>query len=215
MPAVRDPRENASPPVPYRAELIRKALHVATALVVPALMVSLSPPVVRIGLAAGAALGIAADTLRAYVPAVNRVIRQVFGSIMRAEELPPVGTRWSLNGATSVLVGAALLAVLFSLPLAASVLAAVLIADAAAALIGRQWGRHAWPGTSHTVEGSLAFVVVGCIVWALASGTPVYVGAPGIVAAAVVESVPLPINDNISVPLAAAAVLTVWGIGPL
>lgn len=217
MPAVRDSRSSGAPsqppPVPYRSELIRKALHVVTALIVPAFMLHLPAPVSRSLLLLGAAIGLTADGVRAFVPSVNRFIRRIFGPIMRAEELPAVGSGLSINGATSVLVGAALLSVLFPMPLAAAVLAAVLVADAAAALVGRRWGRHPWPGTAHTVEGSIAFLVVGAIVWALVSGSPVYIGLPGLAVAAIVEALPLPINDNISVPLVACGVLFALGLG--
>lgn len=206
-----DPAPNAS--VPYRAELVRKALHVATALLVPFFMLHVEEHVITPLLALGAIVGVGADGMRAWHPGVHRFIRHVFGSIMRPEELPAVGDGWSMNGATSVLVGAALLALLFPMSLAAAVLASTLVADAAAALIGRQWGRHLWPGTQHTLEGSLAFLGAGTVVWALASSAPAYAGLPGLLAAACIEALPLPINDNISVPLAAAAVLSALGIG--
>jgi dolichol kinase len=216
MPAVRDsrtPEASSPPPVPYRSELIRKALHVATALTVPLLMLHLPTGAARLLLAAGAALGVGADVLRAFAPGFNTFIRRIFGPIMRADELPPAGGGLSFNGATCVLVGALLLGLLVPMPLAAAVLAAVLVADAAAALVGRRWGAHHWPGTTHTVEGSVAFIVAGTLVWKLAAGAPVHLGTIGLTAAAVVEALPLPINDNISVPLAAAGVLTLLGVG--
>jgi dolichol kinase len=88
-----------------------------------------------------------------------------------------------------------------------------MIADAAAALVGRRFGRHRWPGSTHTVEGSLAFTATGLAVVAtvpsLAFSLPAFgVAALGVVVAAAAEAAPLPLNDNIRVPLTAALVVT-------
>jgi len=193
----------------YRAELRRKALHLL-ALIVPLGMYILERETALILLlpVTGAAVG--ADVLRAYSASFSQHIRRVFGPLMRAKELPPVGSRVVINGATSVLVAASLLALFIPLEIGAPILAMTMIADAAAALIGRAFGRHRWPGRPHTVEGSLAFVVSGsAVVFAL--GMPWIGGAAAVVSAAVVEAAPLPLNDNIAVPLTAA--LVAWGIG--
>lgn len=129
---------------------------------------------------------------------------------MRAKELPPVGSRIVINGATSVLIAATLLTLFIPLEIGAPILAMTMIADAAAALIGRAVGRHRWPGRRHTVEGSLAFMVTGSVV-VFPLGMPWIGGAAAVVSAAVAEAAPLPVNDNIAVPLIAA--LVAWGIG--
>jgi len=56
------------------------------------------------------------------------------------------------------------------------------------------------------VEGSLAFVVTGLAVWACFPTVTLAVGAWSVGAAAVAEALPLPLNDNIRVPLVAAFV---------
>jgi dolichol kinase len=60
------------------------------------------------------------------------------------------------------------------------------------------------------VEGSLAFIAAGLLVLAF---FPLSWTArlTAILSAAVAEAAPLPVNDNIAVPLIAAAV--VWGVG--
>jgi len=189
----------------YRAELGRKALHLL-ALVVPAQMAWLGKPVALYLLGTGAALGVATDVARAYSPTVSRAVRRLFGPLMRDTELPPVGQGVVINGATSVLVGAALLTWIFPIRLAVPVFVMVMVADAAAALVGRKVGRRRWPGQSHTVEGSLAFVVTGLAVWACFPTVTLAVGAWSVGAAAVAEALPLPLNDNIRVPLVAAFV---------
>ncbi len=192
----------------YAAEIKRKALHLA-ALVVPVLMSLLGKPDALYLLIPGALLGIAGDVLRAYSPWFRRSIRRIFGPLMRAEEWQSLGDRVVLNGATGVLVGAALLTWIFPIRIAAPVFVMFMIADAAAALVGRRLGRHPWPGRPHTVEGSLAFFATGLGVWACFPSVSFLVGVLVVLAAAVTEVLPLPLNDNIRVPLVAALVTAV------
>ena len=190
----------------YAAELGRKTLHLL-ALVIPLGMWGLGMPLALYAVGAGALIAVGADLLRAYAPAFNAWIRRIFGPLMRSEELPDVGEGVTFNGATCVLVGAALLALIFPLRVAVPVLTMTMLADAAAALVGRRLGRHSWGRLSATVEGSTAFVGTGLAVMmgfpSLAFGP----AAASVLVAAVVEAVPAPINDNIRVPVVAAAVV--------
>jgi dolichol kinase len=190
----------------YSSEVGRKALHLL-ALVIPFGMWALGAPQALYVVGTGAVVAVAADLTRAYSRPFNDWIRRVFGPLMRDEELPAVGERVTFNGATSVLVGAALLALIFPLRVAIPVLTMSMLADAAAALVGRRLGRHPWGSLSATVEGSLAFVAtgLGVILWfpSVALGPAV----AAVLVAAVVEALPAPVNDNIRVPLTAAAIV--------
>jgi dolichol kinase len=190
----------------YTAELGRKALHLL-ALVIPLGMWSLGNPMAVYILGGGALLAVAADVTRAYSSNFSAWIRTIFGPLMRAEELPDVGTHVTFNGATCVLVGAALLALLFPLRIAVPVLTMTMLADAAAALVGRRIGRHNWGSLSATVEGSTAFVLTGFAVMAAFPSLAFAPAAASVVVAAAIEALPLPVNDNIRVPLAAALVV--------
>jgi dolichol kinase len=196
----------ASSQFSYAAEVGRKALHVL-ALVIPLGMWVLGMPMALYVLGTGAVVAVAADVARAYWPWFHEWIRTLFGPLMRAEELPAVGTRVTFNGATCVLVGAALLTLLFPLRVAVPVLTMTMLADAAAALVGRRIGRHSWGSLSATVEGSTAFVVTGLAVMAAFSSLALVPAVLAVLVAALVEALPLPINDNIRVPLVAALVV--------
>lgn len=164
-------------------------------------------PTAQSVLSSGALLAVGADLLRAYSVRFNDWIRWIFGPLMRADELPAPGDGITFNGATCVLVGAALLALLFPLRIAVPVLTMSMLADAAAALVGRRWGRHPWGALSATVEGTAAFLVTGgAVMTAFGTLAPLPATA-GVVGAAIVEALPLPINDNIRVPLVAAALV--------
>lgn len=190
----------------YTGELGRKALHLL-ALSIPLGMWVVGMPMALYLLAPMALLAAAADLIRAYSESFNTLIRWIFGPLMRPEELPDAGTGIRFNGATCVLVGAALLALLFPLRVAVPVLAMVMLADAAAALVGRRVGAHSWGSLSATVEGTAAFVGTGLLVMACFPTLAYGPAALGVVVGAIVETLPLPVNDNIRVPLAVAFVV--------
>jgi len=191
---------------PYTAEIGRKALHLI-ALIIPLGMWGLGTPLALYVLGILATLALAADVVRAYSSAFNAFIRWIFGPLMRAEELPEVGSRPIFNGATCVLVGAALLTLIFPLRVAVPVLTMTMLADAAAALVGRRIGRYSWGGLSATVEGSMAFVLTGLAVMASFPALAFGPAAASVLVAAAVEAMPVPVNDNIRVPVVAAFVV--------
>ena len=212
-PPAPDPSGDAvQTPLPFRAELGRKALHLL-ALVVPAALLTLGRPwALRLGVPL-ALVALGADALRARSVGFAAFIDRYFGWMMRAEERPPVPGPVAVNGATWVLVTAALLALLFPLGLGMTAFAAFMLADAAAALVGRRFGRHPWPRTTRTVEGSAAFFGVALVVLlalpAVAPLPPVPLLAAALAAGAMAlaEAAPLPVNDNLRAPLVGAAVL--------
>ncbi len=198
------PPDEVSEEIPFAEELRRKALHLI-ALVVPAGIALLGKPIL-FGLLPLTLLALTADLLRVRAAWFRRFIERFFGAMMRRSERPPLGGPVAVNGATWVLVSATLLTLVFPAAVAASALALFMVGDAAAALVGRQWGRHRWPGGTRTVEGTLAFLGAGLLTTTLLP-VPFVVGTAGTAAAAVAEALPGPLNDNLRVPLVAAAVI--------
>ena len=202
---------DAPPVLSYTAEMKRKALHLA-ALLIPVGIVlidrSIAVPVL-VGVAVFAA---AADVARLRWRPAQRLVNAVFAPIMRPRELPPLGGPIVLNGATWMCISGALCAAIFPAGIAAASLAILMVGDGAAALVGQRWGRLRWPGSPKSLEGSLAFVVTGWLT-ALPFGyiaEPVL--GPGVlllaaVVAAIAEALPIPINDNVLVPVVAGILL--------
>ncbi len=190
-------------PLSYTGELGRKALHLL-ALSIPFGAWAVGMPTALYLLTPAALVALAADVARAHSEPVNAAIRWGFGALMRAEELPAPKTGVQFNGATCVLVGAAVMVALFPLRIAVPVLVMAMLADAAAALVGRRWGRHTWGTLSATVEGTAAFVASGLCVMAFFSSVALGPAATGVLVGAGLEALPLPINDNIRVPVGAA-----------
>ncbi len=195
---------------PFSAEVRRKLLHIA-ALILPAGVAVLGRTTALAVLVPGALLAVGADVLRSRSAAFSRLIRRIFGAMMRPDELPPVGGRVIFNGATWMVLSVTLMTALFPARIAVPALVMFMLADAMAALVGRTWGRTPWGFQGRTVEGSLAFVATGLAVMAcfpLTWG----VGAAGVLVGAAAEILPRPLNDNLRVPLAtgAALVLLEW-----
>lgn len=205
------------PVISYAAEVRRKGLHLL-ALVIPVGILLLGREVALWVLVPVAVLALLGDWSRQRVAWAREILHRLFAPLMRPEEIPPFGERIVFNGATMMCVAAALCVALFSAGVAAIAVAMQQTGDAAAALVGRKLGRVRWPGSPKSVEGSVAFAVVAALTgWAFASAfgadvTLVQIAA-GAVVAALVEVLPIPVNDNLRVPLAAA--LAMAGVGAL
>ena len=196
-----------SPPVlPYRVELKRKAIHLG-ALVLPLAILALPTPLARGVLTALAVVAVSMDVARQRVPAVRDVlVDKVFGWMMRPEELPPFGGPLVFNGAVWMCLSAALCAWLFPPTVGAAALAMLMVGDGAAALVGRKLGRTKWPGTPKSVEGSVAYGVAAFLTglavttWPDAALTAWACGVGAVVGGAL-EAMPIPLNDNVRVPV--------------
>ena len=90
--------------------------------------------------------------------------------------------------------------------------------DGFASIVGRRFPIRALPwNREKSFGGSITFLIVGSIAAVAIANVFEYwswavIGA--VVAAAIVESLPLHVNDNITVPFAAAVTLAVFGVGP-
>lgn len=201
-----DPRAPKAPmQIPYRAELKRKALHVL-ALIVP-YFIAVNGKSALVILVPLAVIAVLADYFRTRSEAFARLILRIFGFMMRVEEAASLGGSVKINGATWVLVTATLLTVIFPVYIAVTAFVMAMLADAMAAIIGRRYGSHRWPGAQHTVEGSVAFVATGLLVAAAVPFLTFWVGIVAVLVAAVVEALPGPLDDNIRVPVAAAVTI--------
>jgi dolichol kinase len=196
-------REN----IDYRAELVRKAIHLC----------SLSIPVIYFFISREAALAIlipiaagflAIDLARYYHPSTAKHFYRFFGWMLRSHEVG--GTRKRLNGATYVLFSATLCVLIFPKLITVTAFAILIMSDSSAALIGRRWGKH--PLLTKSWEGSLAFFVSALLVVAVA---PNYhlgwgefaIGTAGALVGTVVELTSVYIDDNFSIPLSVGAVM--------
>jgi dolichol kinase len=186
----------------------RKAYHAAGGLVLLAVYHLLAPRQAFAVYASLLATLLLFDLARLRLPAFNSWALERMGTLLRPGE---AGT---LTGSPAYVVGAALTLFLFDLPVATAAVLFLAFGDVAATLVGESWGRTKFRGKS--AEGTAAFVVAGLLAGAaphlFGLGVALPVLAAGVVTAAVVEvTEPLGLNDNLSIPLSSAAVMTLLG----
>ena len=185
----------------YATEVIRKAIHLCS-LAIPLVYYWISKTqALSILIPLALVLGVL-DVVRLYHPATGRIYSKYLGFLLRPHERTEQGRR--LNGATYVLLSAILCVTLFPKVIVITAFAVLIISDTSAALIGRRFGRH--PFFRKSLEGTGAFVMSGLVVVALApkaAWVPAEyaIGAAAVVLGAIVEASPVPLDDNLSIPL--------------
>ncbi len=148
---------------------------------------------------------LAADIARRCLPTLNRAFSAWLEWALRENE------RERLTGASYSLIGAWLTILLFEKRIACAALLILAVGDTVASLAGRALGgpRLVRP---KTLTGSFAMLVGGFLV-----GLPFvapWTALGGALAATVVELAPLPVNDNLTIPLAAGLALTLLSLVP-
>lgn len=193
----------------YSVEVMRKAIHLS----------SLSIPIAYFFIDREVALAILlpltlaftlSDLLRLYHKPTGRLYERYLGFLLRRHERNDQGRR--LNGATYVLLSASVCVLLFPKVIVVTAFAILIVSDSAAALIGRRIGRHRFLGK--TLEGATAFFVSAVIVVFIAPKIVYFpaeylIGFGGALFGAIVEASPLPVDDNLSIPIAIGALM--WG----
>jgi dolichol kinase len=190
----------APPPARPRLkrELARKSFHLASASL--PLLVWFAPRLVSLAVllpAAAVAVGVDFARLRFRVPRYwfLRYTRRM----LRHHE------RRGLAGATWMAIAYALAVLLLPQPIAVMAMLFNGLGDAAAALVGKRWGRHrtawgkSWEGFA---AGLTVNLVTGLSISALAPHVlPAPAAAAGALAASVLEFMDLPVDDNLRVTL--------------
>ena len=137
------------------------------------------------------------DVLRLALPQVNRAFFRTFSLLASPREAGRV------SSSTWYMVGVFLAVVLFPVEAAMAGILVLALADPAASVVGRLWGRRKLG--NGTVLGSASFALVAFLVLLFFAPWPVAISTA--VISTVVESMPLPIDDNLLVTLSTAGAL--------
>ena len=198
--------------------LERRVFHAVAASLLPVGALLLPLHLVQSLALVAALIIVAAEAARRLSPRMNRLFVGAFGRMMR-----PAEEQGRITGAT-YLVCASLAALLLYPP---SVAALALLfhawGDPAAAMVGSRFGRLRLPALgerlqqSKSLEGSLAFLavalVVSAVLWATGAFDVFWLAVLGALAAAVVELLRLPVDDNLTVPLVSGGLMAVLWVG--
>lgn len=143
------------------------------------------------------------DLIRLNVPAVNTFMLNRFSSFFRQNEAH------KLTGTPPYILGIGLSLYAFSEPIATAAICFLAFGDVAATAIGERYGRTKIGNKS--LEGTAAFVIAalaaGGVLLLIGSGTDPWVMVLGALAAAGIELLTLPINDNLVIPIVSGGVM--------
>ncbi|MGH2568304.1 MAG: diacylglycerol/polyprenol kinase family protein [Bacteroidota bacterium] len=196
--------------IDYRSELIRKSIHLCS-LSIPLIYSFISRELALQLLVPLTVAFIAVDLARYYHPPTAGLFYKLFGSLLRRHERDHQRKR--LNGATNVLIGATLCVLVFPKLIVITAIAILIVSDSTSALIGRRYGRRRF--LSKSLEGTVAFFITAVAVVFVtpkieALPLEYVIGIVGAAAGAVVESAPLNVDDNISVPVSICGIM--WAL---
>lgn len=179
----------------WKGELYRKAIHL-TSLVIPAGFLILDPRAVLIGLIGSLVFFALFDILRFFGnDDIKRFMGMNFGFLLRPRE------KKSFSGATTILLAGLLVYTFYDVKVAAASMVIIVIGDIFAAIVGRTIGKIRI--FSKTLEGSTAFIISTAIAVQFIPGISSRVAFIGCLVGAIIELLPLPIDDNITVPVVA------------
>lgn len=149
------------------------------------------------------AVDLAIEIVRLRSPSVNDRFVRMAAPLLRPAE------HGKISGTPPFLAGCLAAAVLFPLPVAIAGILFLTFGDVAATTVGEQFGRTRIGAKS--LEGTAAFlaasVLVSLGVTLFSSTPPLGALVAGAATAAAVELLPLPVNDNFTIPVASAAVM--------
>ncbi|MGI9628186.1 MAG: diacylglycerol/polyprenol kinase family protein [Longimicrobiales bacterium] len=185
-------------------QLWRRAFHAAGGVLLAIVVDALGPksPETTTLILAGLATGGLLDFVRLNSRTANRRFFTWFSRLASPRE--------AANIASSTWYVVGVLAVHLLLPAAYLVPAILVLAlpDPAASIVGRLWGRH--PLGKGTMEGSAVFLIVATLVLAPFVGLGHALWVALVVTA--FEVLPLPVDDNVVIPVVAGVTLWVAGL---
>jgi glycerol-3-phosphate acyltransferase PlsY len=182
----------------------RASMHALSGCAVVAALLTLPRVSMLAGLGALTAIALSLEIARFSRPALNNWLFALLAPPLREEE------RRGVSGATYFAMACLLTALAFRWDVAVAAVVFVALGDPAATVVGvwkgglKLWGR--------SLLGDAACLVVcigaGILVASFLDGLSLTAALLGATAATILQALPLPINDNVTIPVGSAAVMT-------
>ncbi len=138
------------------------------------------------------------DFLRLHINGIKEAFILFFGSFLRRHEIR------RLSGASYLLLGCFITSLLYGKPIVVAACSYIIVGDTFAAIFGQNI-KSPRIFQNKTVLGTLGFLVASMIsaylLHILTGSLPLWHLIVGAIAASVFESLPLPLDDNFSVPI--------------
>lgn len=187
-----------------REEATRKSVHVLVSLVAAAVVWILSPEMAAVIIAGATFVALSVEAARSASGGFGRSFDRHLGHLLRTRE------RGRLTGATMLAIAYTVTVVLFPGGPALAGIFVAGVADAAAAVAGKRFGRRRYPG-GKSLEGSLVFLAV-VVPILLLTGLPLAAAAAVALLLTAVEALTLPVDDNLYLPILTAFAVHVAGL---
>jgi len=182
----------------------RRLWHLGGGSFFPILALFIPKGILFIILGAVTAIFVIGEIVRFVLPQVNRWMVSHLGVVLKNEE------NSRLTGSTYLLLSSLAVFLLFEKYIAITSLLFLSIGDLMAAVIGEKFGRLAVFNKS--LEGSLACLasclLIGILMTIASPAMVPLVAIVGAVSATTVELLPIPIDDNLTIPLFSAGMMT-------
>ena len=184
-------------------EIKRKIVHLTT-LVVPVGYAVTSEKTVSLFLVPFFLALLLVDLIRHFHPGMASLFRKYFfGRVLREEEGP------TFMGSTYFIFSTILTILLFPKSIAITSIFILILSDTAAALVGKGVGKIRIFGK--TLEGSIAFFLTSLFIVWIYPNLNRFFGSLAALGAALIEILPVRLNDNLSIPLVAGAIMFYGG----
>jgi len=183
-------------------EIRRKAIHILASVIPFAYWQGMPEPVVLYILLFLSTGFLAADLLRMKFALAEKYFLIVFSPLLRENEL-----KKQITGATYLFWGMTAAVFLFAKEAAVPAMLFITLADPAAAIAGKWFGKEHFYGK--TIEGLLGFYLTAAMI-VLVFTDYSWVGLLIALASAVIEFLPLGINDNLLIPVVSGYLFMVF-----
>jgi len=197
----------------YKDEIYRKTIHLSSLWMVAAIYFLSKENALY--LFSFLLVGMTAfEIARRYWPFFTRINILLMGRILRPHENN--GDKSQMTGAFYVILAVFLAVLLFSKPVCMTAISIMLVADSAAALIGRKFGRHKIFDKS--IEGSAAFFLTALMIIVIGMSLGLTLPFYGAVIVAIIATLlelfskKIHLDDNISIVMGAGLALTILQI---
>jgi dolichol kinase len=182
-----------------KVEILRKIVHLAT-LVIPIGYALMSEETAILFLVPFFIALLIVDLLRHFHSGMASLFQKYFfGKVLREEE------KSAFMGSTYFIFSTILTILLFPKSIAIASILILILSDTAAALVGKWVGRVKIFGK--TLEGSLAFLITSLLIVWIYPNLGRFSGSLAALGATVIEVLPIKVNDNLSIPLVAGAIM--------
>jgi dolichol kinase len=188
-----DPRSNFS----LKRELQRKSIHLGM-IIIPVWLYVVPPHWALLGLIIATSATVVLDLLRLTDHRLRQFFLRLFRSLIRSHE------EEHLLGSTYFMIAALLSVLAFDDAIAVAALTFLIIGDTVAAIVGKRYGKPMYWGKSP--QGSLA-CFASCLIIGAALLDNQWVIVSGALGATVAEALPVPMDDNMRVPIISGLVM--------